>query len=378
MTGWLERQRYVVDFTVSSLLRRKARNLSLVAVYALTVAALASVLFLTHALRREVSLLLRDAPELVVQRMVAGRHDLVPERHLEVIRATRGVAGAHGRLWGYYFDAMTRANYTVMVPERFWGADGEVVLGRGVARTRAVGAGDPFPLRRHDGTTLELVVREVVPAASELVSADLVLVSEADFRRLFGIAPGLFTDLAVRVRNLRETATVAGKVTRDLPDTRAITRSEIARTYESIFDWRSGLVVVVLATSLLAFAIVAWDRASGLSAEERREIGVLKAIGWETSDVLALKFWEGAIVSLAAFAGGILLAYANVFLTPTLVFGPVLKGWSVLYPEFRLVPFVNPYLVATLFFLTVVPYTVATLVPAWRAATVDPDAVMRS
>jgi ABC-type lipoprotein release transport system permease subunit len=25
----------------------------------------------------------------------------------------------------------------------------------------------------------------------------------------------------------------------------------------------------------------------------------------------------------------------------------------------------------------VVPYTVATIVPAWRAATVDPDAVMR-
>ncbi len=33
---------------------------------------------------------------------------------------------------------------------------------------------------------------------------------------------------------------------------------------------------------------------------------------------------------------------------------------------------------ATLFFLTVVPYTVATVVPAWRAAITDPDAVMRS
>jgi len=39
---------------------------------------------------------------------------------------------------------------------------------------------------------------------------------------------------------------------------------------------------------------------------------------------------------------------------------------------------VNAYQVATLFFLTVVPYTVATIVPSWRAATVDPDAVMRS
>jgi len=41
------------------------------------------------------------------------------------------------------------------------------------------------------------------------------------------------------------------------------------------------------------------------------------------------------------------------------------------------VPHVDPYQLAALFFLTVVPYTAATLVPSWRAAAVDPDAVMR-
>jgi ABC-type lipoprotein release transport system permease subunit len=56
----------------------------------------------------------------------------------------------------------------------------------------------------------------------------------------------------------------------------------------------------------------------------------------------------------------------------------VLKGWSTLYPRFRLLPEIDPYQVATLFFLTVVPYTVSTVIPSWRAATIDPDAVMRS
>ncbi len=56
----------------------------------------------------------------------------------------------------------------------------------------------------------------------------------------------------------------------------------------------------------------------------------------------------------------------------------VLRGWSTLYPDFRLVPVVDPYQLATLFFLTVVPYTVATVVPCWRAATIDPDSVMRT
>ena len=155
-------------------------------------------------------------------------------------------------------------------------------------------------------------------------------------------------------------------------------RSEILRTYETIFDWRSGIIVVILSGAVLAFVIFAWDKASGLSAEERKEIGILKAVGWETADILQLKFWEGTAVSLTAFLAGVLLAYVHVFFTPVVLFEPVLKGWSTLAPSFRLVPFIDPYQVATLFFLTVVPYTVATIIPSWRAATIDPDAVMRS
>ena len=129
---------------------------------------------------------------------------------------------------------------------------------------------------------------------------------------------------------------------------------------------------------VLAFIIFAWDKASGLSAEERKEIGVLKAIGWETSDIIQMKFFEGTVVSLTSFLLGVLAAYAHVFLTSSVLFEPVLKGWAVIYPQFKLVPFIDSYQIAVLFFLTVVPYTASTIVPSWRAATVDPDSVMRA
>ncbi len=134
---------------------------------------------------------------------------------------------------------------------------------------------------------------------------------------------------------------------------------------------------VLLAGSMLAFVIFAWDKASGLSAEEKREIGILKAVGWETGDVLRMKFWEGAIVSLSAFLLGYLAAYAHVFYASASLFEPVLKGWAVLYPAFQPVPYIDGLQLATLFFFTVFPYTVATIIPIWRASITDPDAVMR-
>jgi ABC-type lipoprotein release transport system permease subunit len=374
----LERHRLVLDFTLASLLRRKGKNLSLLLVYALVVFALASVLFFARALREQAALALEGAPELVVQRVAAGRHDLAPEAWAARLAGIRGVAGARGRLWGYHYDPITKANYTVLVPEAFEGGPGEAVLGPGVARVRNLRAGEKLYLSAHDGEVLAFAVRAVEPSAAELVASDLVLVGEADFRRLFGLEPGRFTDVAVSVRNPREVETVARKAVQLLPGARAVTRAEMIRTYASVFDWRSGLVVAVLGAAVLAFAIVAWDKASGLSADERREIGVLKAIGWETSDVLLVKLWEGAVISGLAFALGLLGAYAHVFLGGAALLRPALEGWSGLYPDLELVPFVSGLQLATLLALTVVPYTVATVVPSWRAATVDPDAIMRS
>ena len=89
------------------------------------------------------------------------------------------------------------------------GPDGGVALGSGVARARRFEPGDPFPLRAWDGTTLRPRIREILPAESELVAADLVILSEGDYRRLFGTAPGLFTDVALTLRNGREAAAVA-------------------------------------------------------------------------------------------------------------------------------------------------------------------------
>jgi lipoprotein-releasing system permease protein len=380
VTEWrqtLARQRYRLDFAVASMRRRRARNLGLLLVYGGMVFLLASVLFYTGALKREAGLLLAEAPEVVVQRMVAGRHDLIPEVHAEKLRGIRGVRGVQGRLWGYHYDPVVRANYTLLVPPAGDITPGTAVISPALARARGAGVGDVLSFRGHDGTLHPFRIDAVLPQESGLVSADLFLVAESDFRALFGIPDGWYTDLALRIPNPREVQTVAEKVVEALPDSRPILREEMLRTYDAVFDWRSSLVLLPLSGALLAFAILAWEKASGLSADERREIGILKAVGWETSDVLAMKLWEGGLLSLLAFLFGTAAAYWHVFGFSAPLLATVMQGWSVLYPDFRLTPVIDGTQLLALFFLTVLPYLAATLVPVWRTAVTDPDEVMR-
>lgn len=411
MNIWIEKQRYIIDFTLSSLLRRKFKNLGLLALYTLIVFILASTMFFTYAIKREAQMILKGAPEIVVQKIMTGRHDLVPIEYLDTLKKIRGVASADSRLWGYYYDSLMKANYTLLVPTQKTvnansiaktavvatefdphGIDlskplyevngtkletGTIIIGNGIARLRNIGKGDYMPFLAYDNNVMNLKVVDTLSAQSELVSSDLMLMTEEDFRKLFGLDKKFVTDMTVVVNNPSELTTIAAKIKKRLPQSRPIIRDELLRTYDSIFNWRGGMMIVVFSAAVLAFVIFAWDKASGLSAGERREIGILKAVGWETSDVIQMKFWEGAIISLTAFFSGVILAYIHVFFTGSAVFEPALKGWSGLYPNFALTPFVNIEQLTTLFFLTVVPYTVATIVPIWRAATIDPDSAMR-
>ncbi len=373
----IEHHRHILDFTLSSLLRRKGKNGALLLVYTLIIFILASVLFFTYALKREATLVLNEAPEIIVQRTLTGRYQAIPIAWGDSISKINGVISVRPRLWGYQYDSVIQANYTLTVPADNQPESGSIDIGSGISRMRSAFPGDIIAFTGHDGLPRSFTIRNVLDHESQLLTSDLILLSEADYRDFSGIPPDQATDLSLRVHNPREYATIAEKITKMHPEARPIVRSEIQRTYDAVFGWRSGLVIVIFSAAALAFVIFAWDKATGLSAEERREIGILKAVGWETSDILLMKFWEGTVISLTAFLVGTILAYAHVFLTSSVLFAPVLKGWSTLYPTFRLTPFIDFGQLATLFFLTVVPYTITTIIPSWRAATIDPDAVMR-
>ena len=225
-------------------------------------------MFFTQALKNEASIILRGTPEIIVQKLVAGRHELIPVAYGQKIRAIRGVEAVKDRSWGYYFDPISRANYTLMVPEGIDLKDNETCRGRRNFPGAPGLPGNALLLRTFDGRPVSFLIKGILSPESELLSSDLMLISATGFRRMFGISPNEATDLTVTVLNKKEIATIAAKIVDALPDTRAITRDEILRTYDAVFDWRGGIMIAILAGAVLAFLIFAWDKAAGLSAEK--------------------------------------------------------------------------------------------------------------
>jgi ABC-type lipoprotein release transport system permease subunit len=381
MQHWFNRQRYLIDYTLSAMARQRGKNLGLLLVYTALIFVLASVILLGSALRREAAQVFQGAPDVVAQGLLMGRHDLSHSDDVDKLRTLRGAQRVEGRLWGYLYDTSTAANYTLQVPSSheptYAVQDGEAIIGEGVARLRKVTVGRQIYLVSAAGPFLNLRVKAILPQASAMVSSDLVLVSGSDFRRFFQLGDDAYTDIAVHVRNPKEIGKIAEKVGIALRQHRVITKGDVLRTYEAVFSWREGMLLALFSAAVLAFGILAFDKASGLTAQERRDIGILKAIGWDTGDIVRMKLWEATLISLTAFLAGFVLAYVHVFFFSAPLLEAVLKGWSVLYPRVLLTPAIDGLQIATLAMLTVLPYLAAIVVPVWRSAAADPDAAMR-
>jgi len=383
----------ILDYALGATRRRGGRNLAIALGLAFVVGLVSAVLLLTGALEREFALSVDATPDLVVQRVIAGRPALIEVDSVERLRGLPAVRSVRARVWGYLFVPSLEANVTIVgaSPGELGdtltdsivegrrprpGAERECIAGDALARRLGLRPGDGIALPVH-GEIRVLDAVGLFHAESALHSADVLVVSEAMARDLLSVPEGQATDLAIRLTTPDEAGVVANHAEIAFGQVRVLDKRLLARTYELTFGGRSGLSAIMLLPALAAFLLLAWERLTGLGGVERREIGVLKAIGWSTSDVLLARVMESGLVALGGALFGLLAGYLYVFHLGAPGLRAALLGWSTLYPELVLVPNADLGQAAALLGAVVVPFIAVSLVPAWRAAVVDPDEAMR-
>lgn len=384
----------LLAFAFGSVARRRARSLALGGGLAFAVALVAAVLFMVEALRAETERARAAHPDIVVQKLVAGRPTTIPADAAAKLADIPSVKGVTPRVWGYVFLPSLQGNVTIigtapnatpLATSNGVLAEGrdltpgahEMIVGVELVRFLGMRVGDELGLPAADPRAHAMKLVGTFRASLDLWTADVIVCDEADARALLGVPDGEAIDLAVTLANPNEARVVAKTIVERLPGARVIERELLARVHHLSYGRRAGLVLGATIPAILALLVLAWDRASGLGPEERKEIAVLKAVGWSTADVLAAKLFESLLVGAAATALGLLLAYGWVFWLGAPGLRPALVGWSVLYPRAPLTPAVD---VAQLVGITVCvlgPFVLLSIVPAWRAAAADPLESMR-
>jgi ABC-type lipoprotein release transport system permease subunit len=263
------------------------------------------------------------------------------------------------------------------------GHPNELVVGTGLARRLHLRPGSRIPpfYRNDRGERLSQVVG-VFRSDVSLWQSRLILTSLETAAAIFaqeGMAnevlvycrPGTAGQVQKAIGAMVATGAPAG-----LTRCHIISRTDLEALVPAGLSHRSGLFqlhfLIAIAATTLVLTVT-----SGIGLPDRaREIGVLKATGWQTDEVLLRGVVESSLIGVGAAALALILSFVWLRVGNGVgIAGLFLSGVSA-SPSFE-VPFqLSPLAALLSFAFGWIVVTAGTLTASWRAAIVSPRAAM--
>ena len=114
-----------------------------------------------------------------------------------------------------------------------------------------------------------------------------------------------------------------------------------------------------------------------ISSTDKREIGILKAVGWSIKDIIKLKIMENFIVGFMAFIIGVILAYIFIFILNAPILKNIFIGFSNIQNDFIISSNIEISSLITLFLFFMIPFLSAVLIPVWKISVIDANESMK-
>jgi len=366
-------------WAMRDILRRPGEASLLAAALCLLITLSGTALLLTQSLSYTARKMIEIAPSLVVRKLGLAGWEPIPENSaLDSAGVVPGVAGARARVWGLAAGPNRAVTVFGVVGQTDNIAsetgleqlpmEGEAVIGEGIGPLEK---GDTLQLTGAASLVFKIVGR--FPADTGMATHDLVILHKQDAMRLLGLPEGFASDLAIHVFNEEEQSAILPDLSRAFPwPVRITTRRETAGYYSASFSKRGGIVVIALIPSMMALALlilyVVRERTG-----RKHEVGLLKSMGWTTTDIVKVQISRSLLIALPAAALGSLISYILVLRPGARWPGALFFGWEGIPPALHLDTTGAVLVLAEIACLAIVPFVASVLWPALKSAAADPQ-----
>lgn len=387
----------LLNFTSLMIFKHLKSLILTLIIFASLIFLITSIFLISESIKLELNLTLSEQPDIVIKRVEAGRYVDTPLYWRDEISKILGLKDVTSRYYGYYNFESEGVYFTLIGVELFGDSyskkltkitkeidikeffqEDSMLIGSSVREflTKHYYI-DYFNFITSDGNFKKVKIAGELSEYSSIFNSDVILLPNYLFQDIFGLDRDYCSDIVANVPNYLELPTIAREIRAVFPESKVISKEDIAENYQRIFDYKSGLFLSIATLSLFAFLILLFQRVSSLNLSQRREIGILRAIGWGISDILKWKVLESSLLSLVAFLFGVLVAYIFVYILDAPILKYIFFGSSNLPVKFELIPIFDLTMLFNLLLFTTTPYIASNLIPTWRMAVVDAYEVMR-
>jgi ABC-type lipoprotein release transport system permease subunit len=378
---------------VGNVLRNKIRSIVLILCLIAVLFPFVTALSISEGIKFQSLISVEEGADIYVTSDNYGSNAPISLDYLERLGKMEGVKKVFPRIVGRTYFVNRLATIVGILPENIpksihlaqggmFRERGEVVIGKGLAKEFRLQLGVRFSLSVNPSKLFR--VAGIFDSSATIWSANLILMSFEDASEFFKMEgkatdiliytrPGYAPFLAKEIQERME----ASNPDQMEPPIRVQDKPLVRRYFQRGFNYKAG-VFTALYTVAFALAIPALLIVSGFGQTERRkEIGVIKATGWQTQEVMEMVALENLVISLTSAPLAILLAMAwlkwfNGALIAQFFIAEI--GLMAPFPvPSRFLPL--PCFLAFLF--AIVLTMVGSLYSTWKTAAIPPVEAMR-
>ncbi len=382
-------------FLTLSLLKEKRRYLAIFIISTILIFLLSSVLFISSSIKTTLNKQLSAQPDLVLQSIKGGVVYPINEDIINRVLNIYGVDKVTKRVYGRYFFDEKRSALIIGVD--FLDEQSNKNLAKIIDSTNLkeflktnnmlVGAGVYDYLKKHfykssynfltpQGKIVKVNIFKILDKKEALFNNDFIIVPLNLAKEILGLKSNEITDIALNVPNESELDTIKAKLQELLYSSRVISKSDVKKVYEKLFDYKSGLFLTLYLITITTFALILYLRYTLAVSVEKKEIAILRALGWSINRVLKLKFFENLSIIIFALLLGTSLAYIYVFMLNSPILKDIFLGSNNLKNFSEFIPVIDFRVLATIYILFTVLFLGAILIPIWKIATSEPKEIL--
>ncbi len=378
-------------FLTLNLLKEKQRFVGIIIISTILIFLLSSTLFISSSIKHTLNHTLKAQPDFIVQNLQGGKVSPINSDITDKIVSIYGVSKVTKRVYGRYFfddkysaliigidflDEQSSKNLEKLINStdlKSFLSKNQMIIGQGVKNyLNSHYYNTAYNFLTPQGTMQKVEIFKTLSKESALISNDEIIMPMELAQKVLGLKESEVTDIALNVPNDDEWETIKAKLQGLSFNIRVVSKKDMLKAYESLFNYKGGLFLVLYLIVIATFSLLLYLRYNLATSLERKEIAILRAVGWSIKDVLTLKFLENIFLVLFAFILGSTLAYIFVFILDAPLLKNIFLGGANLKNFAKFTPVVDYAVLSTIFIIFAVTFLASVLIPVWKIAVTEP------
>ena len=370
--------------------KQKTKYISIFILATLTIFLLSTVIFIKSSLQNEILKTLESHNDFIIQKEFGGRIFDIENQLEDRLKNIYGVKNITKRVYGRY-KFLSEDVYFTIIGVDFSNLNKELKnLGlQNISNDEMiVGFEVDNLLKKYKYTNYydfflpnkeikKVKIAKVLEKESNIISSDIIILDINLARDILGINRDFSTNIAFDVPNELERANIKQKLQRLDLELNIIQKEDILKKYETIFNYKGGVFLILYLVVLFAFIMILYQRYSQVSINERKQIAIFKAIGYSVRDIIKIKMSENFVVAFVSYLFGVLLAYFFVFILNAPILKNIFIDFSNIKNDFIIYPYIEFSTFVTLFLFFMVLFLSSVLIPVWKISAINPYESLR-